>query len=341
MKRLSYLFCFIYLLAFHPFFAEAGSYGVVTASNASDANTLLLYDASGKQLQSIPTGGKGGVPPNKVGGGIAKMNNLLAVINYGSQSVTIFQWQGNGYKVLKVIPVQSKPVSVAFGNEHLYVLGTDTIESHKMEGDSVADAFDGKARLLVGDGSGAQVGVLNKQLIISERSNTIELVDLRYGLVTEKINPVQLPPPPGNDTPVGLATRGNTAYVTIAHSDKVGLVRDGKLMVVVSSESQHAPCWLALMGPWLYCCNTPSQSISKYKVTEDTLALADLIAAKTQLGPSDIDAEEGLVAVLETDGKSGAARITQFAADSNGNLKLNNSTPTANTANGVAVIKLP
>ncbi len=70
----------------------------------------------------------------------------------------------------------------------------------------------------------AQVGLLTNQLIASERSRTIELIDLRDGIVTDKIQPVQLPPPPGNDTPVGLVTRGNAAYVTIAHSDKVGLV---------------------------------------------------------------------------------------------------------------------
>lgn len=65
--------------------------------------------------------------------------------------------------------------------------------------------------------------------------------------------------------------------------------------------------------------------------------MIDLIAIKTEGEPSDIDAQEGIVAVLE---RGEGARVTQFTADSNGNLKFSNSTSTANTANGVAVIKL-
>jgi hypothetical protein len=143
----------------------------------------------------------------------------------------------------------------------------------------------------------------------------IELVELLDGVVTEKISPVQLPPPPGNDTPVGLATRGEAAYVTIAHSDKVGLVKYGKFIKVISSETQHAPCWLTLMGPWLFCSNTPSKSISRYQVSEDSLVLDELIAAKTQGEPTDIDAEEGIVGVLEL---GEGTKVSRFHADSNG-----------------------
>jgi hypothetical protein len=77
-----------------------------------------------------------------------------------------------------------------------------------MNGDLINEKPDGSSKLLVGDGSAAQVGVLGTQLIISERSNMIELVELKNGAVTENISPVQLPPPPKNDTPVGLVTRG-------------------------------------------------------------------------------------------------------------------------------------
>ncbi|MFI5343311.1 MAG: hypothetical protein ACHQUC_03725 [Chlamydiales bacterium] len=338
MKKFSLCSVLLSLLALLPFQGHAVIYGVVTASNDPNNNELIVYDANGKLIQTVSTGGKGGVPPNIIAGGIAKTDTLLAAINYGSQTVSLFKQQDGALKLIKNFQTLSKPVSLAFGQNHLYVLGTATIESHKMDGESVADQPDGSTLLYVGDGSAAQVGVLTKQLIISERSNTIELVELRDGIVTDKLSSIQLPPPPGNKTPVGLATRNDTAYVTIAHSDKVGLVKDGKLALVISSDTQHAPCWLALMGDWLYCCNTPSKSISKYKVGVDSLALVDLIAVKTQGEPTDIDAEEGLVAVLER--SNGAAQITQFAADINGNLKLANSAATANTANGVAIIKL-
>ena len=338
MKKLYHVFSMVLLaLGFNTIQAEVSPYAIATASNNADSNELLIYDAEGKLLQSLATKGKGGVPPHIVGGGIAKNDRFVAVINYGSQSVSLFKQQENSFKLLQVIPTISKPVSLAFGHNHLYVLGTTTIESHKLNGDSVVERPDGSSRLLVADGSAAQVGVLTKQLIISERSNMIELVELLDGVVTEKISPVQLPPPPGNDTPVGLATRGAAAYVTIAHSDKVGLVKYGKLIKVISSETQHAPCWLTLMGSWLFCSNTPSKSISRYQVSEDSLVLDELIAAKTQGEPTDIDAEEGIVAVLEL---GAGTKVSRFHADSNGNLKLINSTSTANTANGIAIIKL-
>lgn len=340
MKNLFFIFSiFLLSLASSTIQAATSPYVVVTASNNTNSNELLIYDADGKLVQSLPTGGKGGVSPNIVGGGIAKSDNLVAVINYGSQSVSLFKQQGDAFKLAQVLPSVSKPVSLAFGHNHLYILGTTTIESHKLNGDFVMDRPDGTSRLYVGDGSAAQVGVLPNHLIISERSNTIELVELRDGVVTSNINPVQLPPPPGNDTPVGLVTRGDAAYVTIAHSDKVGLVKNGKLVTLLSSESQHAPCWLTLLGPWLFCSNTPSKTISRYKVTENSLVLDELIAVRVQSGePSDIDAEDGILGVLDTG--HGAAHVSQFQVDNNGNLRLLNTTSTANTANGVAVIKL-
>lgn len=339
MKNLFYIFSTLWLtFAFNVMQAEANTYAIATASNGDNSNELLIYNTDGKLLQSIPTQGKGGVPPHIVGGGVAKNDPYLAVINYNSQSVSLFKQQAGTFKLIKVLPVASKPVSLAFGHDHLYILGTTTIESHKISGDNLTEQADGSSRLLVGDGSAAQVGVLPHHLIISERSNTIELVELRDGAVTDKIKPVQLPPAPGNDTPVGLVTKGDAAYVTIAHSDKVGLVKEGKLITVVSSESEHAPCWLTLTGSWLFCSNTPSKTISRYKISDNSLALAELIAAKMEGEPTDIDAEDGLLAALNAGGDN--MHISLFQIDSSGNLKLMKNISTAKTANGVALIKL-
>src|SRR4051812_7591671 len=66
---------------------------VVTASNAAE-NQLLVYNAMGKLTQTIPTGGQGGVSGNA--GGIATEGGMVAVVNFGSQSVSIFERGGNG-----------------------------------------------------------------------------------------------------------------------------------------------------------------------------------------------------------------------------------------------------
>lgn len=308
---------------------------IITASNDPENNTLLVYNSAGKQVQSIPTGGKGGVPPHIVGGGIAKSPNAVAVINYNSQSVSFFKREADSLASVKMIPTASKPVSVVFGPDHLYILGTTTIESHPLKGNGVQEKADGVVTLLVGDGSAAQVGFLKDQLIISERSNMLELVQLRNGAVTENIKPIQLPPNQ-DDTPVGLATRGNTAFVTIAHSNLVGLVKEGKLLKTVSSETQNAPCWLALSKNWLFCANTPSKSISRYNVSENSLELAELVAFQTNGEPTDIDAEEGILAALELGEKQ--TSLSRFQIDQSGKLKLLNTTPTARNANGVIIL---
>lgn len=338
MKRLFYMFSLMLFMMTFALNAQQSPYVVVTISNDDKANQLLVYDANGKQLQAIPTNGQGGVSPHIVGGSVTRFNNLVAVINYNSQSVSLFKQDRGSFKLIQTIPALSKPVSVAFGHGHLYILGTTTVESHQMNGDNINERPDGSARLLAGDGSAAQVGVLPNQLIISERKNMIELADLRNGAVAGSVNPVQLPPPPKNDTPVGLVTRGDDAYVTIAHSDLVGLVRNGKLVKVLSSGDQHAPCWLALMGSWLFCANTPSKSISVYNVSNNDLVLADLIAAKTKGEPTDIAAEGGILAALELAGN--VNYISQYQIDPNGKLKLLNTTNTTGTANGIAIVPL-
>jgi hypothetical protein len=336
LKKLSYVIAlFLFFLGYQ---VSADQYVIVTASNAADKNELLVYDAQGQLLQSVATNGKGGVAPHIVGGGIAKTNSLVAVINYNSRTVSLFKHEQGIFKLQGVIPTISKPVSLAFGQNHLYILGTTTIESHLMNGDRIIKRPDGSSKLLVGDGSAAQVGYLPDQLIISERSNMIEIVNLRGGTVTNQIDPVHLPPPPKNDTPVGLVTRGDNAYVTIAHSDLVGVVKNGQLVNVVSSESQHAPCWLALLGRWLFSSNTPSKSITRYNASDTNLSIAELVAAKTNGEPTDIDADAGIVAVLEA--ANGSSALTQFQVDNNGNLTLINSVPTSDTANGIAIIKL-
>lgn len=335
MRKFYYLVVlFVFALRFQ---ASADTYEIVTASNDPNNNELLVYGASGQLLQSVATGGQGGVPPHATGGGIAKTETLLAVINYNSQSVSLFKQQQGAFKLIQVIPTISKPVSVTFGNNHLYILGTMTIESHALNGDIIGRQPDGSSTLLIADGSAAQVGFLLNQLIVSQRSDMIAIVELNNGVVTKNIFPVQLPPPPGNNTPVGLVTRGDTAYVTIAHSDAVGLVRNGMLLNVVSSQTQHAPCWLAAMGPWLFCSNTPSKSISRYNISEN-LVLDELIAAKTMGEPTDIDAAEGIVAVIEM--RNTGTALSQFRVDNTGSLKPIGSILTADTANGVAIIKL-
>ena len=309
---------------------------VLTASNAT-TNELVVLSTSGAVLRRIPTQGQGGVSGNA--GGIAASHDRVAVVNFGSSSVSIFERdEGNRYfRLERVIPTLGSPVSVAFGNDHLYVLTNTNVESHRAGPWGVAPNPDGRAQLLHGDATAAQVGVIRNELIFTEKSNAIESVRLTGdgGIVGNVSAITNLPA--NVDAPFGLATRGNEAYVTIAHADEISLVRGGTVLTTTPSVTQHAPCWVALGGPFLYSANTASKSVSRYavygqKIVQDSAVVAQLTGAAT-----DITYNDGLAAVV--DSASGSSRVSIFKVDQDGNFTLKGvaALPSA-TTNGVAIV---
>jgi hypothetical protein len=309
---------------------------VVTASNAA-ANALLVYDANGALVQTVPTNGQGGVSGNA--GGIAVDGRAVAVVNFGSQNVSIFTAGDTGVTFAQLVPASTSPVSVAFGGDHLYVLGTSTVESHRRHGQAVDLDSDGIVALVAGDGSAAQVGVTADGLIISEKSNIIETVGLKAGAVTGEALAVTIPP--GSDTPFGLVTRGQNAYVTIAHSDEVSLIKSGAVVNIVATgilggAGQHSPCWLTLVGPYLYSSNSPSHSITRFIATGSRIIIDELVAATLTGAPTDIASGGGRVAVLDG---GGGERLTQFEIGDDGSLTPIVTTPTMAGANGVGIIE--
>ena len=113
------------LIVAAPALAATGTL-VITSSNSALGNQLLVFDTSGVLLQTAATGGLGGVSGNA--GGIAASQDSVAVVNFGSQSVSIFDIVGSAVQLRQIVTTLSNPVSVAFGNDHLYVLGTLFVE---------------------------------------------------------------------------------------------------------------------------------------------------------------------------------------------------------------------
>jgi hypothetical protein len=307
---------------------------IVTASNAAAANELLVFGPSGNLLKSIPTQGQGGASGNA--GGVAAAKGRVAVVNFGSANVSVFKREGNhdDFHLDKVIQVHGSPVSVAFGDGHLYVLTTISVESHRAEG-SVESRADGVVALLHADGTAAQVGVMADRLVMTEKSNAVETVGLdARGAVTG--NATLVAHIPANvDTPFGLAARGNEAYVTIAHADEISLVRNDDTLTVTGSGTQHSPCWVALGGPFLFSSNSPSKSVSRYAVYGQKIVQDAAVAASFTGSPTDIAYRAGLVAVIDAGG--GVSRVSVFDADQDGNLSLRGVASMSN-ANGVAIV---
>lgn len=310
---------------------------IVTSSNTAD-NHLRVYDTAGTLIQEVPTLGQGGASGNA--GGIATNNGTVAVANFGSLTVSLFSRNQGSFELRQTIPTVSQPVSVAFGPTHLYVLGTTTVESHRIGPDGVAAPADGTAGLLIADGSAAQVGVAGDELIVTEKGGAIERVQLRDGAVFG--TPVAVALSDGQSTtPFGLTTRGSNAYVTFAGSDTVGVVKNGRQTAFAATgipggAGQHAPCWIAVVGPYLFTTNSPSRSVSRLIAGGANILLDDPVAARTTGAPIDVAAEGDLLALVETGG--GTSLLTQFRIDEDGTLTRIVSTPIASVANGIAIV---
>ena len=318
--------------------AEPDGAVIVTSSNTAD-NRLLVYDTAGTLIQEVPALGQGGAGSNA--GGIAARNGTVALVNFGSQTVSLFSRGGAGFELRQTIPASSQPVSVAFGKRHLYVLGTTTVESHLIGPDGVEAHADGTAALLMADGSAAQVGVAGDELIVTEKSGAVERVQLREGAVFGTPAAVALAEG-RSDTPFGLTIRGSNVYVTFAGSDTVGVVKNGRQTAfavtgIPGGAGQHAPCWTAVVGPYLFTTNSPSHSVSRLIAGGANILLDDPVAAQTAGAPIDVAADGELLALVELDGGD-ASHLTQFRIDQDGNLTRIVSTPIASAANGIAIV---
>lgn len=319
------------------------NYMTVTASNDPNNNQLLIYDIDGCLLQSILTNGKGGVSGNA--GGIARYKKLIAVVNYGSNNVSLFEYHHGAFELIQIIPANSAPVSVAFGHSHIYILGATTVESHLIHHRKIVDDIpDGVANLLLADKSSAQVGVLKDQLVITEKgtgtstppTGLIEVVSLENGAIKGSVTSIQLPVSPNNLTPFGLAVKDNKAYVTIAHSYLISVLVDNILANVICSNTQIAPCWATVLDRWLFTSNTGSKSISRYEIKGDTI-VSDVPSLASGLGATtDIDAKCHILSVLNT--QSDGIYLSQFKVNDQGDLSLISSINTGySTTNGVAI----
>jgi hypothetical protein len=211
------------------------------------------------------------------------------------------------------------------------------VESHRINRNGVEPTADGAAALLVGDGSAAQVGTLPGQLILSEKSNAIETVNLdARGAIAGKARLVSNIPTNVN-APFGLATRGNDAYVTIAHANEISLVRDDAVLAVTGSGTQHAPCWVTLDGPFLFSANSPSHTVSRYVVYGKNIIQDAAIVSTFNGNPTDITYHDHLAAVVDGDGT--LAHVSVFAVDEDGQFTLTGLATINDVAtNGIAIV---
>jgi hypothetical protein len=321
---------------------------LLTATNPTGAaNFLAVVNTRNKETDYVPTGGNGGASGNA--GGVAVAGQLAAVVNFGSSNVTIFVRQGNSMQPTQMVKTTSKPVSVAFGHDHLVVLCLTTAESFPVYGNSVG-ANDGVVPLQIGDGSSGQIVTYSGGAVYTEKTGGIGELSLSTdgmaGLSGPSVS-VALPPAPNNSTPLGMVARGANVYVTIAHSDLEVLVVRGQIISMAAGPTPfkdsagnllHAPCWNALSGQFLYSSDSPGKQLLRYLVSDNSVFLDKVAVANLGGGPTDLDIKGSLLGVI--DGGDGVnSNVSLFDIDSEGELTLRFAVKIPSPINGAAIIE--
>jgi DNA-binding beta-propeller fold protein YncE len=316
-------------------------------TNDPSSNQITVYDAeTGALLQTLSTEGRGGAGGNARG--VKQLDGrLVAVVNNGSNSVTLFRRDADVLKFDKVVATTSAPVSVDFGNDHLYVAGETTVDSFVLHQTSV-QWLDGTSDLALAGGglppagSTAQVGVIDeKQLLVTLKADpdpgTVDIIALDRGRITGSA-PTAVSAPAGTLTPFGFAVDADgTALITLAHSNQDGLFRDGSFVSVVEA-GQAASCWMTRVGKYVFVANTGSHTISRLVGTGNNIFIDSQIAAQIATGaPADIDADSGVLGVI--DHAAGQSHLSLFTYNQFGELAARGIiTVGVADANGVAIL---
>jgi hypothetical protein len=321
----------------------------LTATNGATTNFLAVVNANTQETDYVPTGGAGGIPAGSNAGAIAVSGELAAVINFGSTNVSIFERQGSSMMPIALIQTAAPPVSVAFGHGHLVVLETTMAESFPVYGTNVAATADGAVPLVLADGSAGEIVSYDGGVMYLEKTGSVATLSLSTngspGLSGPNV-PVVLPAAPNNNTPLGMAARGANVYLSIAHSDLIVLVVDGKIISMAAGPGAmnsagtiiHAPCWDALYGQFLFSADSPGQLLVRY-LASDTNVFYDKANLATFAGkPTDIAIDQALLGVIDT-GDGTTANASLFDIDSEGEVTLRFTVKITGPINGAAIIR--
>jgi hypothetical protein len=321
----------------------------VIMTNDPTSNEIKVYDVGTHALlQTLSTQGQGGVGGNARG--VKQYNGgLFAAVNNGSGTVALYKRRGNALMFDKLVTTTSSPVSVDFGNDHMYVAGATTVDSFVMHQNNV-EWLDGTTWLeLAGggvppNGSTAQVGVLNdRRLLVTLKTDpdpgTVDILPLHDGALTGAVSAVSAPV--GTLTPFGFSVYPDgTALITLAHSNQDGLFRNGQFWSVTDA-GQGAPCWTTRDGKYVFTANAGSKTISRVIGTGNHVFVDNPLVATitTGGGLADLDAAKGDLGVI--DHAAGLSHLSLFTYNAFGELTPNGPALDLGVANANGVAIMP
>jgi len=259
----------------------------LSMTNNPSGNALVVVDPVSQSVSVLGTGGLGGASGNA--GAVQSQGRLIVVPNFGSNDLSILVRRENETIFRsQTIPLGSNqaPVSTAFGANHLYVLTTTSVLSYPIYGNGVfarvGVVADGAVSETVRDGSAAQIAFAENQVIYTEKTGAVSVVNLSQGgAVIGNSIPVAIPL---TNTPFGISTLGNLAIVDIAHSDTLLLVANGQVISAATGptpiDSGHnAPCWNVTVGDhFVFSADSPAGSLVRFLFSDANIILDKVVA---------------------------------------------------------------
>lgn len=285
-----------------------GSSTVYTETNQTSSNQVVAYRATPSgaltPLATYTTGGTGtGASPNSQGGvTLGDGGRLLAVVNGGSDTVTVFGVGNDGH--LWPIATGSSggadPISVTIDGSWIYALnaGTTTVAPTIGAFNLFAPTWTRTAALSAGASSPEEIAASpnGRDLVVTEKgSNTIDVFALGWhGWIGSPVTTTLA----ANTGPYGFSFT-NSGDLVVSEAAFGGLATfslnwNGTLTQLSQvADGQMAPCWTVLAndGHEVFTTNAHSGNISAYWIGWNgalTLISPAIQATTATVGDTDI-----------------------------------------------------
>jgi 6-phosphogluconolactonase len=334
---------------------------VYTMSNQTSDNMILAYrraaDGMLEYAASYATGGNGS------GAGLGNQGavvlddeeDVLLVVNPGSNSISSFKINGNGSLNLKstVNSGGVTPVSIAISNNLVYVLnsgGSGNISGFRLGENKKLVPIPHSSRPLSSSSAGAaQISFVRngKVLVITEKAtnkiitytvNHLGLPGAMHSITAASATPFGFAPGHFGNIYVSEAVGGapNASNVSSYHIGWNGAIN---LTEGPVATGQTAACWVVLTGneQFIYVTNTGSNNLSSYTVHPATgnINLLHSNAASSGMGPIDAALSDNSKFLYALNGGGGS--ISAYSVSNNGTLaSIQTLTGIPSTANGLA-----
>jgi 6-phosphogluconolactonase (cycloisomerase 2 family) len=338
----------------------AARHAVFVQTNAPAGNAIAVYDRNHDGTltfaASYPTGGSGGRAVGAPSDPLASQHSLvydqshrlLFAVNAGSDSVSVFDVDGDQLELTQVAPSGGPfPVSIAVRDNLAYVLDAGLagfVSGFRIDRDHL-EAIEGSTRTLglantnppFFLSSPAQVGFSpnGKNLIVTTKSfNMVDVFEVGHDgqLSAQPVRNLEAPVPfPfvfGPADLLVLVNAGNSSVATFRIDQGGTLVPAGTPV----SDGQMAACWIVSAHEFEYVANTGSNDISQYRVRGDgTVTLVNPTAASGIPGATDMTTANGGKFLYVLSGTS--STLYAYRVEGDGSLTFIQTVPVPDGAN--------